>query len=355
MVIIKSHAHEYKAELFEDLSAGLDSIQKANNIFYLIDRKVYEYYKNILQDLPSDRVIQIDATEKQKSFEALTPLFLTLLDLGLKRDSLLFVIGGGITQDIGCFIASVMMRGIRWEFIPTTLLAQADSCIGSKSSINIGSYKNMLGTFYPPHRILIIPSLLTSLSAEDFCSGLGEVIKFQLLAGGSGYSELMSEINNIKRKPDIIKKWIQRSLEIKKAYIEHDEFDQGERNLLNYGHTFGHAYESATNYKIPHGVAVIMGILTASLLSVRLRKISQEYFNQLKHELIPFCNAYLPELQKVENSMILNAIKRDKKNTAAGINCILTSGLGKMNKVLVSLDDIAPTVVSFISDNCILN
>lgn len=350
MLTIKSHFCNYHVQFVEKLSDVLTSLANQEKIFYLIDKKFYSLYENFFKKLPSSKAIQIEATERQKSFEALQPLVLNLLEAGIKRDNTLVVIGGGITQDIGCFIASVLMRGIKWIFIPTTLLAQADSCIGSKSSINISSYKNMIGTFYPPKEVFIITSLLKTLTDDDFCSGIGEIIKFQLLSEGSGYGELIKEVSIIKENQTLLKKWIERSLDIKKSYIESDEFDQGRRNLLNYGHTFGHAYESATNYEIPHGIAVIMGIITASLLSLRLGMISNDYFNQLKSELMSWCENYFLILKKIKIELVIKAIKHDKKQTSSEINCILTSGLGQMKKTLVSLeDDVVPVIFDFIS------
>jgi 3-dehydroquinate synthase len=273
-----------------------------------------------------------------------------LLKNGLRRDGCLLVVGGGVLQDIGCFIASVLFRGVRWELVPTTLLAQCDSCIGSKSSINIQSYKNQIGTFYSPHRICLTYSVLKTLPWDEIRSGLGEAIKLHLLTGEKEFSELMSDLPNVREDERILQKWIQSSLKIKQPYIEQDEFDKGIRNLLNYGHTFGHAYESATHYAIPHGIAVTLGMLTATFVSSRLKLVTAEYFANLQSRLRPCFEPFEKELKRVDLAAILSAIKLDKKNTKDSVNCILTRGAGRMEKMPVNLDQqLKPLISEFIS------
>lgn len=349
-MLIKSHSHDYAVEEFRDLKAALGSISLCERACYLIDQKFFELHEATLQPLiPPERVVYVEATEERKSFEALTPLFLEVLRRNLKRDGVLVVIGGGVLQDIGCFIASVLFRGLRWELVPTTLLAQADSCIGSKSSINIGPFKNQIGTFYPPHRVLLVPSVLATLPWDEIRSGLGEVIKLQLLSSEAGFYELMNDLKGISGQPEILAKWVSRSMQIKRPFIETDEFDRGIRNLLNYGHTFGHAYESATHYEIPHGIAVVLGILTATNLSVRLGLASATHYAGLKALLDPWHQPYGRVLQKTPREKIFQAIKHDKKNTGQSVNCILTRGFGQMEKRPVNFEDqIIPGVSNFI-------
>lgn len=348
MLTIQSKSHSYSVEEFPDLSAALSLFNKPG-VFCLADKQIFKLYENDFAAIPSDKIFQIEASEEQKSFEALTPIFVWLLKNGLRRDGTLLVVGGGVLQDIGCFIASVLFRGVRWELVPTTLLAQCDSCIGSKSSINIQSYKNQIGTFYAPHRICLTYSVLKTLPWDEIRSGLGEVIKLHLLTGEKEFSELMDDLSHIRDDEKILPKWIQSSLQIKKPYIEQDEFDKGVRNLLNYGHTFGHAYESATHYAIPHGIAVMLGMLTATYVSSRLKLITPAYFYNLQEQLRPWYEPFERELKTVELSAILNAIKLDKKNTKDSVNCILTRGAGKMEKMPVNLEsELKPFIADFI-------
>jgi 3-dehydroquinate synthase len=353
MLKIKSQIHDYTVEKFDDLQSILDSLNHQHETFYLIDRSIQYHFGSILEDkIDSHRTILIDASEEEKSFERLQPVMLELLKQGIKRNARLVVIGGGVLQDIGCFISSVLFRGIRWELIPTTLLAQADSCIGSKSSINIASYKNQIGTFYPPHRVLLTSSVLSTLPWDEIRSGLGEVIKLQLIQGKTDFEELINDLNGLSKEnqSEILSKWVSRSMAVKKPYIESDEYDRNIRNILNYGHTFGHAYESATHYAIPHGIAVVLGILTATYLSSRLNLESHASYQHLKKLLFPWLTPYEGELIRSDREIIFKAIKHDKKNTGDSINCILTRGPGKMAKTKVNFEDeIKPAINDFIT------
>jgi 3-dehydroquinate synthase len=348
---IQSRSHPYQVEHFPALDAALGSIAPRERALWLVDRRFAELYPALTRFAPAEHTVPVTASESQKSFEALAPIFVELLKRGLKRDGLLVVVGGGVLQDIGCFIATVLFRGVRWELVPTTLLAQADSCIGSKSSINIGSYKNQIGTFYPPHRVLLVSSVLATLPADEIRSGLGEVIKLQLLSGETGFRELMADLHGFSGQPEILAKWVARSMEVKKPYIEKDEYDQGVRNLLNYGHTFGHAYESATHYAIPHGIAVILGMLTATRLSVRLGLAPSAHADELEMRLAPWHRPFAETLRRAPREAIFAAIKHDKKNTGDAVNCILTHGFGRMEKRKVALDAELIPVVNHCIDN----
>lgn len=338
-MIIHSKSHSYSVEFFDDFASSLAAVSTPDSSHWLVDRMLLEHYPEVLRGcLPESRTVLLEATEERKSYEAIAPVFLDLLGKGIRRDGNLVVVGGGVIQDIGCFIATVLARGIRWELVPTTLLAQADSCIGSKSSINIGPFKNQIGTFYSPYRVLLCPAVLNSLPWDEIRSGVGEIVKFQLLTSESAFRELMSDLTHLRSKPQLVTSWIHRSLEIKKGFIEEDEFDRGRRNLLNYGHTFGHAFESATHYAIPHGIAVVLGMLAATFVSVEMGLVAREYFDDLKEELLHWCEPYGELLTRANLDDVVLAMRRDKKNTAAGVNCILTRGYGKMEKHRVDMD-----------------
>ncbi len=273
---------------------------------FLVDANVTEH----LGGVPPNMIV-IDATENNKKYENIAWIIETLVSKRLRRDSRLVVIGGGVTQDIGCWIASTYMRGIEWVFVPTTLLAQADSCIGSKSSINFGNHKNLLGTFYPPSQVVINRNFLSTLSQHDVRSGMAEIVKLMIIANYS---------------PDLIEKNLQDldnalhdALMIKRRYIELDEFDTGVRNLLNYGHCFGHAIETATNYAIPHGIAVALGMDIANLYSDKLHGGDSfaRYHGILSHLYSDHLNI------DIDIDSVIRAMNHDKKNTANLVNIIM--------------------------------
>jgi len=331
LLTIESSDRPYRVEEYDSLGEASSSVA-ADGTLVLVDQFVFDHYADEFQTA-NLKCLPLVATEEQKSFEKLAPVFVWLLENGLKRDGRLLVIGGGVLQDIGCFVASVLFRGVRWEFIPTTLLAQCDSCVGSKSSINIQSYKNQIGTFHAPDRVLLVTQVLQSLPWDEVRSGLGEVIKLHLIAGEEAFAQIMGRLAAVRSDATVLPECIRSSLEIKKPYIEKDEHDMGIRNLLNYGHTFGHAYESATHYAIPHGIAVTLGVLTATYVSARMGLVTDAYFQHLKSTLAVWYQPYEQKIKQVPIDAILSAIKLDKKNTKQGLHCILTHGAGRMEKI----------------------
>ncbi len=351
MLSISSKFHSYTVEPAQSLDEVITGRCPPGQTFILVDRNVQQLYPSAFSDgVATNRIFSIEATEEQKSYEQLTPLFTQLLETGFRKDCILLVIGGGVLQDIGCFIASVLFRGVRWELVPTTLLAQCDSCIGSKSSINIGAFKNQIGTFYPPHRIHMISDILQTLPPDEIRSGLGEIIKLFIVAGGAAFDGLAQRLDDFE-DPGVLQELIHESLRIKKRYIEQDELDKGVRNLLNYGHTFGHAYESATNYAIPHGIAVTLGIATATYFSEQLGMVENGSYRAMVRMLYPFFAPYHEHLLAAEPERILKAMKLDKKNTGSVINCILTEGPGALKKVPLSLDEqVAPMMSGFLAN-----
>jgi 3-dehydroquinate synthase len=347
---IRSSGGNYEVVSSPDFATAIAQTYQPGT-FALVDARVLELYRPVVTAaIPDTHLLPIVAREETKSFEALTPVFTPLLERGIKRDGSLLVIGGGVLQDIGCFVASVLFRGIPWRFVPTTLLAQADSCIGSKSSINIGTYKNQIGTFYPPRDVALTADVLDTLTWDDVRSGVGEMLKLHLLAGEAEYRALLTGLRSLPADRSGLAQQAMASLRIKQGYIEVDEFDTGVRNLLNYGHTFGHAYESATHYAIPHGIGVTLGMLTATFVSARLGMVSAEYFAQLERELRPWYQPFHSALDGVEMGAIERAIRTDKKATATGVNCILTRGAGTMEKIPVPLQDVLmPAITDFLA------
>ncbi len=205
----------------------------------------------------------VRAIEENKSLDASVGLIENLRASGATRRTELVAVGGGILQDLSAFMASIYMRGLTWSYLPTTILAMVDSCIGGKSSINVGPYKNLVGTFHPPRQVLIDPVLAQTLPDEAKASGLVEAVKICFCRGEDSFASFLALSPSLTMPPETLQELILITLQAKKWFIEIDEFDQKERLLLNFGHTFGHAIEGATHYAIPHGIAVGLGILCA--------------------------------------------------------------------------------------------
>lgn len=215
------------------------------------------------------RRILIEAIEANKSLEFAPQVIKELRKLGADRTSHLVAIGGGIIQDVTTFAASIFMRGLPWTYMPTTLLSMVDSCIGGKSSINAAGYKNLVGNFYPPGKVLVDVSFITTLDAEMIVGGLFEAAKICYASGQHGFMAYLALSPSYPMTEAQAQRVISNSLRTKKWFIEIDEFDQKERLLLNFGHTFGHAMEAGTDFGISHGIGVGLGMLVANEFAKR--------------------------------------------------------------------------------------
>jgi len=306
--------------------------------FIIIDRKVKDIYsKELNHILENNKHIIIDATEKQKSFQGLIPVIQHLIDNGFRKNHRLIGIGGGITQDITAFTSSIMYRGVDWLFYPTTLLAQGDSCIGSKTSINFGAFKNQIGGFYPPNKILINPAFLDTLSDAEIKSGLGEMCHYFIVASEADFKRYKQDYPQALVDKEVLAGIIARSLEIKKSYIEIDEFDRNERQVFNYGHSFGHAIESLTNYRIPHGIAVSYGMDMANFVSVKLGYISEYTRQEIRELLEEIWNG--TSINDISLDKFSQTISKDKKNVGKELRLILNKGYGRIFKDAVKNDE----------------
>ena len=215
-MIIHSRFKDYNVEIVEDLSF-LNKLLAVENSEFVIDSNVYNLYKDYFNGNSQDRLIVIEATEETKVADTALDICEKMTEIPAKRNACLISIGGGIIQDITGFAANILYRGVKWIFVPTTLLAGCDSCIGGKTSLNYKRFKNLLGTFYPPDEIYICPSFFKTLSQKDFESGLGEVVKFNIMAGMDGLENIENKIDQLlKREDDSLKECVEKSLAFKK-------------------------------------------------------------------------------------------------------------------------------------------
>ncbi len=334
---IDSIYRTYTVSFIDDFRSTLQTALKEGDTI-IIDRNVEMLFKSELSvALPSISIILIDATENQKSYEKLIWIIDELIESGFRKNNRLVAIGGGIVQDVTAFIASILFRGVEWLFFPTTLLAQCDSCIGSKTSINFGKYKNQIGNFYPPSEIFISTIFLDTLPELEIRSGIGEMIHYYLVSGESDFRLISDSIDVCKKDKSIMERLIRRSLEIKKSYIERDEFDKGPRQVFNYGHSFGHAIESVTNYAVPHGIAVSFGMDIANFISSRLGLIPESMRLEIREILMK--NWAGNSVSGIDVRAFEKALSKDKKNVGSELRVILTKGYGAMYKSPLMLDE----------------
>jgi len=310
-----------------------------DNAHFLVDARVAALYRDQMGHvLASKSVLVIEATEAAKSLERFPAYVEHLVGKGLRRDHVLVAIGGGILQDITCFLSATMLRGVDWRFYPTTLLAQCDSCIGSKSSINCGDAKNILGTFTPPKDIFLSTRFLATLDPREIRSGIGEMLKVHMIAGPADFAAIAESYDSLWTRPTVMEATIRRALEIKQGYIEKDEFDTGPRLVFNLGHSFGHAIEAATDFAVPHGIAVTIGLDMAGWMSWRLGQGREDYWRRARPVLARNYAGY--QSVPVPLDRFLAALAKDKKNVGQGsATLILPDAEGQVTRGVHAVDD----------------
>lgn len=329
---VKSLFGEYNVYFSGDFGKTIKEINKKNS-HLLIDRSIWGLYKKkIGNDFKSIKIIT--ASESNKNLKEVVRYAEFLLQKNVHKNQNMIVIGGGITQDIGSFTAHILLRGMNWIFVPTTLLAMADSCIGSKSGINVGVYKNQVGSFHPPNAAYICSEFIKTLPQGQLINGLGEIIKHAFIKGNDIFKNIISEIENINNKR-IAEKIIYESLQVKKEFVEKDELEKNIRKILNYGHTFGHAIEGYSSNTISHGGAVILGMDIANYISFRKRMLKKSEYLRMNKIL----KDYFPLKFRIKNvPLYMKFLQRDKKATSEGVSAILSRGIGKIEIVKIKFD-----------------
>jgi 3-dehydroquinate synthase len=304
---IKSNLYNYEIEFINDFGGKLNFLNQKYNCTFVIDKNIYDLYHDAFKNIKS--IYFIDAVEQKKNMDTIMDLVAFWKENKIKKNHKVICIGGGITQDIVSFTSDIYLRNIDWYFFPTTLLAMCDSCIGGKCGINYLEYKNQLGVFYPPKQIFIDTGFLTTLSQDDYINGWGELLKFSLTQEKTFFDEVNGLAEHIPCST--IEYFIRKGLLVKKAVIEKDEFEGDLRRVLNYGHTFGHALETYTKNKIPHGTAVIWGIDVVNYIAMRENILPADIYLKIKN-LIK--RAFLKsEIKITEQKLIIDIIRSDKK------------------------------------------
>lgn len=319
---IKSNIRDYDV-VFAGAADFLREFAGLPHVCYVVDSSVWELYPEIREAAGPD-AIELPIGEERKNLDTVQELYDRLTGRAAKRNMTLISIGGGITQDVTGFVASTLYRGINWVFVPTTLLAQADSCVGSKTSLNYKGYKNLVGTFYPPSKVCIDTAFIATQEEPDFFSGLGEVVKLHLMGGEPRTAELIGLLPPIlRREREALLTGVKNSLEIKQSYIADDEFDTGRRNLLNFGHCFGHALESTSDFGVPHGQAVVAGMVLANAVAARRGLLSDGLEKFVAERLLLPSLVVQPEQAHLDHGQVVEAMKKDKKRTGDGLALIM--------------------------------
>lgn len=303
-------------------------------LFIITDENVSKIYLDSILDVLSDFEVTIYILrpgEKSKTIKTILSIYDKLIEYNFSRNGVVLSIGGGVVGDVSGYVASTYMRGIDYIQIPTTLLAQVDSCIGGKVGVDYKGIKNIIGSFYFPLETIIDVEFLKTLNKREIVSGIGEIFKYGLIEDYNFFNYVNRNVEKILEKDTRALTYVvEKSVNIKKKIVKLDKLDKGVRRKLNFGHTIGHSIEGLYDFeKINHGEAVILGMLYESYISKEIGLIDSVYFNQIYNVLTKLV---IPiHFNEEEINKMISIMNYDKKNINNKIGFILPVGKGKVN------------------------
>jgi len=338
-VLVKTDSKNYPVYIGENVFSLLPELLRKHNlpkrIIVIVDKKVDQVFGSLIRRKISRLAIQsfylpLISSEKIKSLKTVIDIFKIMFDKKFGKDTLLIAIGGGTIGDVAGFAASTYMRGFKLIHIPTTLLSAVDSSVGGKNGLNFRETKNLIGTFYQPDLVLIDTNFFKSLPDLELISGFGEVIKYSYLVDKKFYSYILSNYKLlIKKDVKFLDKIIYESIKIKSAVVANDEKEvTGLRKILNFGHTFAHAFESSSSYKLDHGKAVILGIVSALILSYHKKLIDEIQLHSMLQLPLKFSSSI--SIRKLNTEVIYNQMAYDKKNRDGKNKFVLIKDFGEI-------------------------
>lgn len=316
--------------LINRVSEEIRKVYKGKKIFIITDDNVNKYYGGkISEELKKNdfevKLLALKPGEETKNFNTLPIVYNELLDFNLTRSDLIIALGGGVIGDLAGFVASTYLRGVDFVQIPTSLLAQVDSSVGGKVAVDLDRGKNLVGSFYHPKCVLIDPEVLNTLDNRFFIDGMAEVIKYGCIKDKQffDYLEKMENNQQLINNMEVV---IHKCCDIKRQVVENDEKDKGERMLLNFGHTLGHAIEQYYNYtKYSHGEGVAIGIYVISKISEEKGLTKKGTSQRIKDILVKY---NLPYELDVNIEETLEVINLDKKKLGNDLNVIILKEIG---------------------------
>lgn len=322
------------AKDFQGLLEELKELEVSNRRLCIVtDSNVDKLYGEEVQKLLEGNCLKVakyafPAGEENKNLDTVKEVYKYLIEEGFDRKDILLALGGGVVGDLTGYVAATYLRGVDYIQIPTTLLAQTDSSIGGKTGVDFDGYKNMVGAFKMPRLVYQNLSVLKTLDDRQFFSGFAEVMKHGLIKDAIFYEWLIENMYEIcERDLDVLEEMLMRSCSVKKLVVEKDPTEQGDRALLNLGHTIGHAIEKAKNFELFHGECVALGIVAAAYISWKKEMLSMDEYYEIRDMFVPF---YLPiTVEDIVPEEILKLTKSDKKMESGKIKFVLLKKIGK--------------------------
>jgi 3-dehydroquinate synthase len=330
----QSNVDCYVEAAFKDLEQVVDR----EKTILITDENVFVAHKPKFKKW---NVITLKAGEEYKVQATVDAVIKQLIAFEADRKTMLVGVGGGVVTDLTGYIASVYMRGIKFGFVPTSLLAMVDASIGGKNGIDVGAYKNMVGVIRQPSFLFYDLSLLKTLPDEEWSNGFAEIIKHACILDAETFQLLeQHNIAKVKRNKELLAEIVLKNINLKVGVVQNDEFESGDRKLLNFGHTLGHALE--TQYELTHGQAVSLGMIFACWLSEKLLGFSEA--GRVEQVLV---NYGLPTRTHFQVMRVFKILKMDKKRVDAGMSYILLEALGKGIINQIPIDDLKQYLAGF--------
>ena len=312
---------------------ALGKYLQTENVVVITDSNVRDIYQ---KDFPPGDVIEIGTGENIKNLDTVQSIYEKLIEFEADRSTFILGIGGGIVCDIAGFVASTYLRGVRFGFVSSTLLAQVDASVGGKNGVNFSGYKNMVGVFNQPEFVICDMNLLNTLPNIELQNGFSEIVKHAALGDPQLFSYLEEHAKEaLDLDAPTIEKLVYDSVSIKSTIVNLDEKETGERRKLNFGHTFGHAFEKVMG--APHGQAVSVGMVVASELSVKKGYLSLQEGKRIKNLLQTL---ELPSRFTVDKKAVLAALRKDKKREGDDLHFVFLDGIGHAIVKKISLDEL---------------
>jgi 3-dehydroquinate synthase len=335
--------HGSTGDSFIHVGETLQNLQNyipSENVVFITDKNVTQFYEN---DFPPHPVITIDIGEKIKNLDTIRNIYEKLVAVGADRSTFIVGIGGGIVCDIAGFVASTYLRGVRFGFVSSTLLSQVDASVGGKNGVNFKDYKNMIGVFNQPEFVICDLNLLNTLPKKEILNGMAEIVKHGIIEDASLFAYLEKHSRKaLSLDVDVIEKLVYDSIIIKSAIVNQDELEKGARRKLNFGHTFGHAFEKTTG--VAHGEAVSAGMVVASQLCVKRGHLSAKDAERIESLLQKIG---LPVRIQAEKKSVLDALKKDKKRKADRIYFVLLNEIGNAFVDQIAITDLEAVIHSW--------
>ena len=313
--------------------ASIGGLVKDANAIVITDENIFSHHA---AKLSAYTVIKFVAGEENKNQATVDYIIGELIKLGANKNTFLIGVGGGVVTDITGYVAAVYMRGIKFGLVPTSILAMVDAAIGGKNGIDVGVYKNMVGTILQPEFIFYDYGFLESLPVKEWVNGFAEVIKHACIKDALLFKVLEKySLHEYQADKTLIAGLVERNVEIKTTIVTNDEFEKGERKLLNFGHTVGHAIENL--HGIPHGHAVSIGMVAACNLSVQLNNFHADDAAKIVRLLARY---HLPVDIETDHAKVFEVLKMDKKRQGEGVQFILLNKIGEAEIKYISLAEL---------------